>query len=160
MAFRYRAATFACGLLDISAFGVSSCVAEDSLDGAVFYSVTLIPPGDLLLRRLRDAHRMRRRMPNAGAGTVDASGALPIGLRTPHETRLVTLCAPRELSATCPQQANVIGSPLTRNYRTVSSWSTSPPLMPSGETSPGSGIESLEVGRIVAERNLAGGARV
>ena len=53
----------------------------------------------------------------------------------------------RRLVSRCPQLAH---------------WCSraSPPLMPSGETSLGSGIESLEVGRIVAERNLAGGARV
>jgi hypothetical protein len=65
MAFRYRATSFACGLLVFSSFGVFSCVIEDSLDGAVFYSVTLIPPGNLLLRRLREMHRMRRQVPSA-----------------------------------------------------------------------------------------------
>jgi hypothetical protein len=36
---------FACGLLVVSSFGVLSCVAEDSLGGPMFYSVTLIPSG-------------------------------------------------------------------------------------------------------------------
>ncbi|MGV9870645.1 hypothetical protein [Rhodococcus koreensis] len=65
MAFRDRVAIFACGLLAFSSFGVFSCVIEDSLDGAVFYSVTLIPSGDLLLRRLREMHSMRRQVPRA-----------------------------------------------------------------------------------------------
>lgn len=65
MAFRYRAVSLACGLLVVSAAGVFSCMAEDSLGGAVFYSVTLIPSGDLLLRRLRDAHHTRQRVTGA-----------------------------------------------------------------------------------------------
>ncbi|MFD9669403.1 hypothetical protein ACFWAY_48965 [Rhodococcus sp. NPDC059968] len=64
MAFKYRSVSFACGLFIFSSFGVFSCVAEDSLDGAVFYTVTLIPSGDLLLRRLRDTYRTRRQVPS------------------------------------------------------------------------------------------------
>ena len=66
MAFTYRAASFACSLVMVSSAGVLSCLVEDSPGGTVFYAVTLIPSGELLLRRLRDRHRPRRQTAQTG----------------------------------------------------------------------------------------------